>query len=84
MHERYMGFCHRKPVYPAPPTTPDGNTAGPNTTTQPESMPVVWGTKEWEEEKDRMWAVGRQAGDTVSLSFCRLYVMAHILYITDV
>jgi len=70
-HERYMGYCHRKPVYPAPPaSTSDGSAANQdvNANAQPGSttMPVVWGNKEWEDEKDRMWAVGRQAGDTMS------------------
>jgi len=69
-HERYMGYCHRKPVYPAPPaSTLDENTANQsvNTSARPgATMPVVWGNKEWEEEKDRMWAMGRQAGDTMS------------------
>lgn len=77
-HERYAGFCHRKPVYPAPPAsvTFDGNTANQdvNTGAQPagSTVPVVWGNKEWEEEKDRMWAMGRQAGDTVSPPFFSL------------
>jgi len=58
-------------VYPAPPaSTPDGSAAdqgvNPNAQLGSTTMPVVWGHKEWEEEKDRMWAMGRQAGDTMS------------------
>lgn len=30
-------------------------------------MPFGWTNQHWEQEKEKMWALGRQAGDTVSL-----------------
>jgi len=74
-HERYMGYCLRKPMQSAPAnhnpdnTTKMGGAANPNegrSSALPPSTPVVWGDKEWEEEKVKMWAMGQQAGDTVS------------------
>ena len=33
----------------------------------PIALPFGWSNEEWEMEKEKMWSMGRQAGDTVSL-----------------
>lgn len=32
----------------------------------PIALPFGWSNEEWEKEKEKMWSMGRQAGDTVS------------------
>jgi len=55
----------------APPRTYwGGNTQAqyeaPRASPPPAAMPFGWNNQQWEEEKERMWAMGRQAGDTMS------------------
>jgi hypothetical protein len=55
----------------APPRTYWGGNAqaqyeAPRASPPPAAMPFGWNNQQWEEEKERMWAMGRQAGDTVS------------------
>jgi len=38
----------------------------PTANPTPPPMPFGWSNQQWEEEKEKMWAMGRQAGDTAS------------------
>ena len=55
----------------APPRTHWGSSGqaqyeAPRASPPPAAMPFGWNNQQWEEEKEKMWAMGRQAGDTVS------------------
>jgi hypothetical protein len=47
---------------------------------RPVPLPFGWSNQQWEEEKERMWAMGRQAGDTVSFSFAPSIIIVLICY----
>jgi len=56
---------------PPPSTTHWGGNAesqyqAPTANRPPQTMPFGWSNQQWEEEKEKMWAMGRQAGDTAS------------------
>jgi hypothetical protein len=55
----------------APPRTHWGSSGqaqyeAPRASPSPPPLPFGWNNQQWEEEKEKMWAMGRQAGDTVS------------------
>jgi len=61
---------------PPPPSPPASRTQwggnaeaqyqAPTANPMPPAMPFGWSNQQWEEEKEKMWAMGRQAGDTAS------------------
>jgi hypothetical protein len=78
-HERYMGHCVRQSIQPAEINGQQtqntkahwGGSAqaqyeAPRASPPPQPMPFGWNDQQWEDEKEKMWAMGRQAGDTVS------------------
>ena len=66
------GYCIRKSLHPPPQAgaTPEGGQGTAPTPHQSEEVKWDTSTKRfaWEEEKERLMAVGRQAGDTVRCS----------------
>jgi hypothetical protein len=75
----HIGYCVRKPIQASPSDQPQELPASLPDERTPMSIPqtpngkyAAWGFGQtppfgWEEEKDRMLALGRQAGDTVCL-----------------
>jgi len=45
---------------------PEAHYEASRATPSPPPMPFGWSNQQWEEEKEKMWAMGRQAGDTMS------------------
>ena len=92
-HNGYFGHCVRKAIQasstPSPTNMDAQSRPTPNSqwdaryesnSSPPIPLPFGWTNEEWEREKERMWSMGRHAGDTVHLLAISSFHPADVFY----